>query len=145
MNKLKLVQDKDLACCYHVNVPANRYNTTDCVDLDFISTSPFIGDEGKILIDIDKLANILHDVFEYGVANSQVIAHNRNKQKLLQAKATAKRLKLRNQHRATTCSGCKNNYYNFGRESNGWDVAVAEDYSCWYIEDIKRNKCKMYR
>jgi hypothetical protein len=54
------------------------------------------------------------------------------------------RITKRDKHRNSTCSGCRHNYYNFGKEqSPRGDVAVSEDYSCWFLDYIKRGKCSM--
>jgi len=56
----------------------------------------------------------------------------------------AKRIEKRNKNRNTVCSGCRHNYYNFPKDksSNG-DVAVPDDYSCWYIDSIHGRSCSM--
>ena len=53
-----------------------------------------------------------------------------------------KRLEKRNANRNTVCTGCRHNYYNFPKpQSASGDVAVAEDYSCYHLNLIKRGKC----
>ena len=54
-----------------------------------------------------------------------------------------KRLRLRDKHRKTTCSGCRYNYYNFPKNGDGWNVPVEKDYSCWHLELIKRGVCPL--
>ncbi len=54
-----------------------------------------------------------------------------------------KRLIKRDLCRKTVCSGCHYNYYNFPTTGNGWDAPVAEDYSCWYLDRVKRGRCPL--
>lgn len=56
-----------------------------------------------------------------------------------------KRLERRNRYRDTVCRGCRNNFYNWPKPSDGWNAAVPDDYSCWYIGEIRRGKCPMHR
>lgn len=51
------------------------------------------------------------------------------------------RLQKCNRYRDSVCQGCCHNYYNFPKPTNGIDVAVDSDYSCWHITSIKRGKC----
>ena len=57
------------------------------------------------------------------------------------AAQTRKRVQRRNKYRNTVCQGCRQNYYNFPKPSDGWNVGVAENGSCWHIAGIKRGKC----
>ena len=53
-----------------------------------------------------------------------------------------KRLAKRDRYRNTVCRGCRHNYYNWPKPSNErGDVAVADGYSCWSLDRIKRGKC----
>ena len=59
---------------------------------------------------------------------------------------TNKRIEKRNQYRTTVCSGCHYNYYNFPKaEADNIGVSIPEDYSCWYIDKVKRGKCPLRR
>jgi len=50
----------------------------------------------------------------------------------------AKRDKLR----STMCLGCRHNYYNWPKsQSAQGDVAVAEDYCCWFLGSVHDNFC----
>ena len=52
------------------------------------------------------------------------------------------RLRKRDQYRTTVCAGCRYNYYNYPKPpSERGDVAVADDYSCWFIGEVKRGCC----
>lgn len=54
------------------------------------------------------------------------------------------RLRKRDRFRTTVCAGCRHNYYNFPKpQSERGDVAVAEDYSCWFIGEVRRGVCRM--
>ena len=56
----------------------------------------------------------------------------------------AARLRRRDTSRRTVCVGCQYNYYNFPKpQSERGDVAVAEDYSCWFLGEIRRGVCRM--
>jgi len=60
-------------------------------------------------------------------------------------RSPAARLRFRDQHRKTTCSGCRHNYYNYPKpQSANGDVAVSESYSCWHLDRIWRGKCPIY-
>jgi len=55
-----------------------------------------------------------------------------------------KRIEKRDLNRGTVCVGCHYNYYNWpkGASPNG-DVAIPDDYSCWYIGRIAHGKCAL--
>ena len=55
-----------------------------------------------------------------------------------------KRIEKRNSHRVTTCAGCRHNYYNYPKETDGWNVGVEADYFCWHLSRVKRGKCPVY-
>ena len=61
-------------------------------------------------------------------------------------KRLAKRDKYRSTVcRSTVCRGCRHNYYNYPKpQSERGDVAVPDDYSCWFIGCIKRSKCPQH-
>ena len=52
-----------------------------------------------------------------------------------------KRLEKRNRYRTTVCKGCRYNYSNYPKESDGWNAGVPKGYSCWHIDSIRRGKC----
>ena len=55
------------------------------------------------------------------------------------------RIRFRDEHRKSTCSGCRHNFYNHPKsQSPNGDVAVEENYSCWHLDLIRRGKCPYY-
>ena len=56
-------------------------------------------------------------------------------------KRTPAELHKRDAWRNRECAGCRSNYYNYpkGASPRG-DVAVADDYCCWSLEDAKRDR-----
>lgn len=56
-----------------------------------------------------------------------------------------RRLEMRNRYRQTACTGCHYNFYNFPKPADDQSIEVPEDYSCWYLDRIKRGKCPLKR
>ena len=52
-----------------------------------------------------------------------------------------KRIEKRNKFRITVCSGCRHNYYNFPKPSDGWNVGVEAYYSCWHLNQLNHGEC----
>jgi hypothetical protein len=54
-----------------------------------------------------------------------------------------RRLALRDRHRETTCTGCHYNFYNYPKLADAASIEIPDDYSCWYLNRIKRGKCPL--
>jgi hypothetical protein len=95
--------------------------------------------ESSIKIGKDKTYTLTHeellqlaDTIKKGVAKAK--------------RDTKKRLALRDRHRSGVCTGCRNNYYNWEKEeSDTIGVNVPTGYSCWWLSEVKRDRCRMYR
>lgn len=46
-------------------------------------------------------------------------------------------------YRGTVCVGCRNNYYNYQAEGDGWN-APTSGMGCWHLDGIKRGKCPLF-